>query len=100
MQYDKNFILLEKETFKEGFYDESQISYYDDNKIKEVIPVKFGKITGTYFRYHPDGSLAEEGKYENGKKIGKWIEFYPGGTKRKKKFNILHPFTTKANLLS
>lgn len=89
MQYDKNFILLEKETFKEGFYDESQINYYDDNKIKEVIPIRFGKISGTYLRYHPDGSLAEEGKYENGKKIGKWIEFYPGGTKRKKE--IQHP---------
>jgi antitoxin component YwqK of YwqJK toxin-antitoxin module len=84
MQYDKNFVLLEKEVYKNGFYEESQISYYDNKMVQEVIPMRFGKTSGTYYRYHPDGTVAEEGKYENGKKIGKWVEFYPGGTRRKK----------------
>lgn len=89
MQYDKNFVLLEKEVFKDGFYADSQVSYYDDKTLKEVVPVRFGKVTGTYYRYHPDGTVAEEGKYESGKKIGKWVEFYPGGTRRKKE--VQHP---------
>lgn len=89
MQYDKNFVLLEKEVYKDGFYEESQISYYDNKAIQEVVPMRYGKVTGTYYRYHPDGTVAEEGKYDSGKKIGKWVEFYPGGTRRKKE--IQHP---------
>lgn len=86
IEYDKDFNLLDKENFKKGFYSESQISYYgtDSSKIKEIIPVIYGKTTGEYWRFYEDGTLAEEGHYDDGKKVGRWVEFYEGGNRRKK----------------
>ncbi|MBX2953985.1 MAG: hypothetical protein KF870_15895 [Leadbetterella sp.] len=91
LQYDKDFILLDKENYHEGFYDESRISYYggDSTRIREVVPVRFGKINGTYYRFYENGTLAEEGRYDDGKKIGKWVEYYEGGNRRKRE--IQHP---------
>ncbi len=91
LQYDKNFILLDKETYQKGFYEESRISYYgnDSTRVREVIPVRFGKTNGNYYRFFENGTLAEEGRYDDGKKIGKWVEYYEGGNRRKKE--IQHP---------
>lgn len=89
LQYDKDFVLLDKENYKEGFYEESRISYYEAGKIREVIPVRFGKISGNYYRFFENGTLAEEGRYDDGKKIGKWVEYYEGGNRRKKE--VQHP---------
>lgn len=89
LQYDKDFILLDKENYNEGFYEESRISYHSDKKIHEVIPVRFGKISGNYYRFFENGTLAEEGRYDDGKKIGKWVEYYEGGNRRKKE--VQHP---------
>lgn len=91
LQYDKNFILLDKENYNKGFYEESKISYYsgDSTRIREVIPVRFGKTGGNYYRFFENGTLAEEGRYDDGKKIGKWVEYYEGGNRRKKE--IQHP---------
>lgn len=102
LQYDKNFILLDKETYNKGFYEESKISYYgsDSTRIREVIPIRFGKVSGNYYRFFENGTLAEEGRYDDGKKIGKWVEYYEGGNRRKKEiqypvnyFDETEPFT-------
>lgn len=94
MEYDKNFTLLEKEKYNKGFFADSEISYYggDSTKIKEVMPLKFGKTTGEYVRFFEDGTLAEKGEYDSGKKIGKWREYYEGRGNRMKR-EIQHPNT-------
>ncbi len=84
--YDNDFLLIDKEYYNKGFYADSEISYYDadSSKIKEVIPVLYGKKTGQYYRFHEEGTLAEEGEMDNGVKIGKWVEYYESGNRRKK----------------
>lgn len=84
--YDKDFILLEKETYDKGYYANSKISYYDadSTKIKEVIPMLYGEVTGQYLMYHKNGTLAMEGMMDDSLKVGKWIEYYEDGNRRKK----------------
>ncbi|WP_341226434.1 hypothetical protein [uncultured Arcticibacterium sp.] len=83
--YDKEFILQDKVYYNKGFFKDSDISYYDEaqQKLKEVIPVLYGKKTGEYYRFHENGTLAEEGKYDSGVKIGRWVEYYESGNRRK-----------------
>ena len=78
-RYDANFTLLDKTNWQRGVPAESKLTYYDSTrrKIKEIIPVEYGKVKGTYFAFHENGLLAEEGKYDNGVKVGRWTEFYP-----------------------
>ncbi|MEN9729987.1 MAG: hypothetical protein RLZ91_1104, partial [Bacteroidota bacterium] len=55
--------LINKQYFHHGFPVESNISYYDaeQKKIKEVIPVVFGKIRGQYRAFYAGGNVKEEG---------------------------------------
>lgn len=78
-KYDANFMLLDKVYWNRGVPAESRLTYYDSThrKIKEIVPVEYGKIKGTYMAFHENGLLAEEGKYENGVKVGRWTEYYP-----------------------
>lgn len=78
-KYDNNFMLVDKAKWNRGFPAEARITYYDSahTKVKEVMPVEYGKIKGTYLAYHENGRLAEEGKYDNGLKVGRWTEYYP-----------------------
>ena len=44
----------DKEHFNKGWYKDSQISYYDGagkTKIKEVIPIRYGKKEGNYYYF-------------------------------------------------
>jgi len=84
--YDRDFILQDKVYYNRGFFKDAEISYYDESqkKIKEVIPMLYGKQTGDYYRFHEEGTLAEEGKYDDGVKVGKWVEYYESGNRRKK----------------
>ncbi len=86
VSYDKDFILVEKETYNKGFYAESEITYYDtdSSKINEITPILYGKQSGNYWKFFVDGTVAVEGNYDSGIKIGKWIEYYEGGNRRKK----------------
>lgn len=85
---DRDWVLLDKTKYYRGFLKESQITYYDEarKKLKEVIPIKDGKKEGTYYRYHPNGNLAEKGVYQNDVKIGLWVEYYPSGRRKKETF--------------
>ncbi|WP_381524496.1 toxin-antitoxin system YwqK family antitoxin [Spirosoma soli] len=78
-RYDGNFMLVDKTRWHRGVPAESRITYHDSahHKVKEIIPIEYGKVKGTYMAFHENGILAEEGKYENGVKIGRWTEFYP-----------------------
>ncbi len=78
-KYDANFMLLDKSHWHQGVPSGSRLSYYDSThrKIKEVLPVAYGKVNGTYMAFHENGLLAEEGKYDSGVKIGRWTEYYP-----------------------
>lgn len=89
-KYDSKFMLIDKTYWYRGVPAESRLTYYDSThrKIKEIIPIEYGKIKGTYQAFYENGLLAEEGKYDNGVKIGRWTEFYPvnpGGRRMRRK---------------
>ena len=79
--YGPEFELENKQYFKRGFPAESIISYYDaeKKKIKEVIPRVYGKISGQYLSFFPNGLVKEEGKMDDSVKIGRWREFHEKG---------------------
>ncbi len=84
--YDKNYNLLNKEYYERGFFKDSEVSFYDENKakIKEVKPKNYGKVTGEYLFFNESGTLAEHGMMDDSVKVGKWVEYYPTGNRRKK----------------
>ena len=72
-------MLYEKEHFHQGWYRDSEISYYDEatkERIKEVVPVRYGKKEGAYFRFFPNGNIAVTGQYMFDKKVGIWSEYH------------------------
>ena len=78
-KYDSKFMLVDKTRWSRGVPAESKLVFYDSthHKIKEIIPIEYGKVKGTYMAFHENGLLAEEGKYDNGVKVGRWTEYYP-----------------------
>lgn len=78
-KYDTKFMLVDKTRWHRGVPADSRLTYFDSthHKIKEIIPIEYGKVKGTYMAFHENGTLAEEGKYDNGVKVGRWTEFYP-----------------------
>ena len=89
-KYDSKFMLTDKTYWLRGVPAESRLTYYDSthHKIKEIVPIEYGKVKGTYLAFYENGLLAEEGKYENGVKVGRWTEFYPispGGRRMRRK---------------
>ena len=71
--------LYEKEHFHQGWYRDSEISYYDEvtkENIKEVIPIRYGKKEGEYYRFFENGNIAVTGRYEFDKKVGIWSEYH------------------------
>ena len=94
VKYDSKFNLVDKAVWEKGFPRESQITYYDSahTKIKEVIPVMFGEMSGEYASFYDEGQLKTSGKYDHGKKVGRWVEYYQYRRQRKKE--IQHPKTS------
>ncbi len=89
MRYNTHDILQEKEIYWKGWPQESLISFYDERKenVREVIPVHFGEKEGTYYAFHPGGSVAVRGTYKFDYRVGLWREFYPSGaTKREVRY--------------
>ncbi|MGW8122760.1 toxin-antitoxin system YwqK family antitoxin [Roseivirga echinicomitans] len=71
--------LNDKEHYNKGWYRDSEITYYDPDektKIKEVIPIRYGKKEGTYYYFYENGRVAVRGFYEFDKKIGIWTEYH------------------------
>jgi len=72
-------ILVDKEKYYKGWPKESLVRYYDPStrtKIKEIIPVEYGKKEGNYFYFFEDGSIAVSGEYKYNHKVGKWTSYY------------------------
>lgn len=84
--YDRHDILTEKLKYYKGWPKESKVRYYDDKrtKLKEVVPIVYGKRNGMYYYFHENGTIAIKGKYEENVKVGKWVEYYPFRRRRKK----------------
>lgn len=85
-QFDGHDILMDKRKYYKGWPKESKARYYDDKltKLKEVVPIVYGKKNGTYYYYHENGTVAIKGEYKEDVKVGKWTEFYPFMKRRKK----------------
>lgn len=84
--YDANYMLLDKTKWLRGFPLESVVSYYDSahTKIKEVVPIQYGKRKGDYVKYYETGQLMAKGQYDNDIATGLWTEYYPLKRQRKK----------------
>jgi antitoxin component YwqK of YwqJK toxin-antitoxin module len=90
---DGDFVLLDKQYYKKGHTAESKVSYYDTDKtkLKEIIPVAYGKQTGNFFEYFESGNIKTEGHFDDGIKIGKWIEYHEFGSGSKRKTETQYP---------
>ncbi len=90
--YNQDYILLSKEKYKRGFLADSKVSYYDkaETKIKEVIPVRFNKVTGDYRSFYEGGQLKEEGKFDDSIKVGRWREYHQFGAMGRLKKETLY----------
>lgn len=84
--YDADYRLLDKTKWKRGFPSESIISYYDSahNKVREVIPIQYGKRKGDYLMFYDGGQLMVKGQYDNDLPVGAWNEYYQYRRQRKK----------------
>lgn len=85
-KYDRNDILIDKRKYYKGWQKESKVKFYDDKqtKLKEVVPILYGKRDGMYYYYHENGTVAIRGEYKEGVKVGKWTEYYSFMRRRKK----------------
>jgi len=85
-KYDGNDVLSDKRKYYKGWQKESKVRYYDDKekKLKEVVPILYGKRDGMYYYFHENGTVAIRGEYKEGVKVGKWTEYYPFRSRRKK----------------
>jgi antitoxin component YwqK of YwqJK toxin-antitoxin module len=86
-KYGNNMELLEKEYFYRGYPKSSGITFYDINqqKIKEVIPIHYGKKEGVYLSFYESGRIKEKGEYLDDIKVGRWYEYYDRDRSNNKK---------------
>ncbi len=77
-KYGNGMELLEKEYFYRGHPKNSEITYYDINqkKVKEVIPIQYGKKEGVYLAFYESGRIKTKGEYRDDIKVGRWYEYY------------------------
>ena len=91
-KYDNKNILLDKKKYFKGWPKESIVSYYDKDhkKLKEIIPIEFGKKEGNYFYFHDNGMVAVSGEFQNDEQVKIWREYYKF-RRRKKKEVLFRP---------
>jgi antitoxin component YwqK of YwqJK toxin-antitoxin module len=84
--YDANYTLLDKTNWWHGFPAESRISYYDSahTKVREVVPMHYGKRKGEYLMFYAAGQLMAKGQYDNDVPVGTWNEYFQFKRQRKK----------------
>ena len=85
-RYDGKNILLDKKKYYKGWPKESIVSYYDTNrkKLKEIIPVEYGRKEGNYYYFHDNGMVAVSGEYQNDERVKVWREYYKFRRRKKK----------------
>lgn len=82
MIQNRDSTLSDKVHYHMGWYRDSELSFYDEAtkaKLKEVIPFRYGKKEGTYYRFFENGKIAVRGNYYFDKKVGVWEEYYNMG---------------------
>ena len=73
-------VVVETATYQNDTLDGIRIIYNLDGSQKEVEEhYVMGVFHGSYFSYHPDGSVKIEGQYENGTMEGQWKRYYLNG---------------------
>lgn len=92
--------LSAKQHFHMGWFRDSEITYYDEatkERIKEVIPIQYGKKEGTYYRFYENGKMAVKGQFVFDRKVGVWEEYYnsPGTITLKKTIQYRPEFYMK-----
>ena len=85
LRYNSSDILQNKEFFSLGWYNESVRFFWDSEKekLKEIIPKRFGEKQGIYYAFHNNGKLAARGEYAFNYPVGTWTEFYSSGKKKR-----------------
>lgn len=85
-EFNRQDILMDKSKYYKGWPKDSQVKHYDEKrtKLKEVLPIVYGKKTGTYYYFHENGTIAIKGEYKEDVKVGVWTEYYPFRRRRKK----------------
>lgn len=86
--YDRKFVLESKITYEKGWPEDSEITYFPNGAIQEVIPKVNGEIHGEYYKFNQLGEVLMEGKYEYSKRVGVWREYYDTGRRKR---NIQYP---------
>jgi antitoxin component YwqK of YwqJK toxin-antitoxin module len=83
----EEMLVVDKEKFYKGFPKESKFTWFDveQTKLKEVIPVKEGDVTGDYFLFSETGNLLREGRLENDRKVGKWTDYFDSNKRKMKR---------------
>ena len=102
---DQNDVLMDKKYYYHGWPRESLVKYYDEERtrLREVLPVVNGVVSGEYYYFFENGEIAVRGHYENGQKTGRWTEFYESRRRSKKQIQYADdpyrkdfvPFTIK-----
>lgn len=79
MIQNRDSTLADKAHYHMGWFRDSEISYYDEDtkqRIKEVVPVRYGKKEGQYFRFFENGKIAVRGNYTFDQRVGVWEEYH------------------------
>jgi len=87
--YETNDFKGNKNDSKEKFCDikkdlnnselEKYITYYKNNKMKQVIHRINGLLEGEYIYFYPNGNIMRKGNYKKGNKIGLWKVYDENG---------------------
>lgn len=86
VSYDKNFNIVDKQYYDKGSLADSRKTFWEgsETKIREILPISYGKVTGFYTSYHENGVMEMEGRLDDSVAVGRWVEYYALGKKMKK----------------
>ena len=99
VRFNRHDILQDKAYWWKGWPQESRLAYYDFKKtmLKEVIPVHYGEMSGEYWAFHEDGTIAVKGEYKFGNRVGLWREYYDGRRLKREVVYSKDPFDFEFN---
>jgi antitoxin component YwqK of YwqJK toxin-antitoxin module len=67
-------------SFKNGYQENSWISYYENGQLYYKGNFKNGWLEGAWVWYYDDGQLNNKGNYKKGKRDGAWVYYREDGT--------------------
>jgi hypothetical protein len=95
VNYDRDFVLIDKKKFYKGYPTAAEMTYYDSEKkkLKEVIPIQLERKEGVYYLHDPQGNVLRTGLYKDNVKVGIWTDFYPNNKKKRETLFARDPYT-------